>query len=110
MSGQDVLRERIARALLEFPLNDCHCPASNPCGWCKMASEEMADAVIAALGLVENPGVQLGCADGTAAIVNGEYVSGVFGGCPEFQMTGTCPHCVAGRHWQTPWERIEEGE
>lgn len=51
MSGQDELRERIARALLKFPLNDCHCPASSPCGWCAMASEEMADAVIAALGL-----------------------------------------------------------
>ena len=107
MNGMEVLRERIARALWEFPLNDCHCPVAGPCGRCKSDSEEMADAVIAALGLVEKPGTRLGCADGTAAIVNGIYVSGVFGGCPEFQTTGTCPHCAGGRHWETPWERLD---
>lgn len=52
MSGMDVLLERIARALWEFPLNDCHCPVAGPCGRCKSDSEEMADAVIAALGLI----------------------------------------------------------
>lgn len=104
MSGMDVLRERIAQALWEnrYPTFG---RMEGPL-WNLYLTD--ADAVIAALGLVEKPGTRLGCADGTAAIVNGIYVSGVFGGCPEFQMTGTCPHCVGGRHWETPWERIEE--
>ena len=105
MSGQDVLRERIARALWDNRY---------PGYWREGALWDLArsdaDAVIAALGLVEKPGTRLGCADGTAAIVNGVYASGVFGGCPEFQMTGTCPHCAGGRHWETPWERIEGDE
>ena len=102
-SPRDVLRERITRALW-----DNRYPGYLREGalWNLYLTD--ADAVVAALGLVEKSRVRLGCADGTAAIVNGAYVSGVFGGCPEFQMTGTCPHCVAGRHWETPWERIEE--
>ena len=109
MSGMDVLRERIAdtvrahRPGASIDAYRCECGA-------RWTSAHVADAVIAALGLVEKPGTRLGCADGTAAIVNGIYVSGVFGGCPEFQMTGTCPHCVGGRHWETPWERIEEDQ
>ena len=103
MSGMDVLRERIARALWENRY-----PGVEQAGPLADLALTDADAVVAALGLVEKPGTRLGCADGTAAIVNGIYVSGVFGGCPEFQMTGTCPHCVGGRHWETPWERIEE--
>ena len=96
MTGKHVLRERIAQALLDEV--DLTLSSRLVC----------ADAVIAALGLVEKPGVRLGCADGTAVLVNGVYMSNVFGGCPEFQATGNCPHCAAGRHWETPWERIED--
>ena len=105
----EVLRKRIARALWESDGQLPEWDAVPPGGQFRRAYYlSQADAVIAALGLTEKPGTRLGCADGTAAIVNGVYVSGVFGGCPEFQTTGTCPHCAGGRHWETPWERIEE--
>ena len=84
-SPRDGLRERIARALWEFPLNDCHCPAANPCGWCKTASEEMADAVIAALGLEEQR--SLGIESGSTWENLRNY---------------------RRRRYVTPWERIEE--
>lgn len=74
------LRERIARVLLEFPLNGCHCPAANPCGWCKTASDEMADAVIAALGL------------------ESEYQFRII---DDYQLLTECRYI-------TPWERIED--
>ena len=101
MSGQDELRERIARALLKFPLNDCHCPASSPCGWCAMASEEMSDAVIAALGL--GPAVERFGAQESDGTVYGwepdmETVRREWPGMPVMRC----------RYYLTPWERIEE--
>ena len=76
MSGMDVLRERIARALW-----DNRYPGVEQAGPLADLALTDADAVIAALGLVERRVSELDPGD-----------------------------CTPHRMFVTPWERIEEGK
>ena len=85
----DVLRERIAGALWRNRY-----PGVEQAGPLADLALTDADAVIAALGLVER--------------YDSEFTCGI-GQCPEFAFRGTCEHEIHGHYWRTPWERIEEG-
>ena len=87
MSGMDVLRERIARALWakdgQLPQWDKVPPSE---GHRRHYYQETADAVIAALGLVE---------ERDANVI-------------AFRYDDRAHHWETRRRYVTPWERIEE--
>ena len=91
----DVLRKRIARALWEHRY-----PGVEQTGPLADLALTDADAVVAALGLVEG---------GTRM----RYIcdpEDEFYTCEAFYVGDGCDHLVTQRYWRTPWERIEEDE